>query len=767
MTVIHNLGFPRIGAKRELKFAQEAYWKGETTAAELQDVAKALRARYWQNQAGFDYVPVGDFTLYDHVLDMSVTLGNLPKRAYEGGGDELDAFFRTARGRSPIDKGAGVAAGEMTKWFNSNYHYIVPEFDANTSFKLNPQRLLDQIKEAQALGVKSVKPVIIGPVTYLWLGKSKDDSDRLALLERLLPVYKQLLNELAQAGAEWVQVDEPCLVTTLDKNWRQAVKTAYHELNRTTPKILLTTYFSDFGDNLNLLHDLPVDGVHLDTINAPGEIHKLVDLLPATKIISLGVVDGRNIWKTDLNHLLDTLEPVRARLGDRLWLAPSSSLLHVPVDLDQEDSLDPEIKNWLAYALQKLEELRVLKKALDSGRDSVKAELDANAAAHKARRESSRVHNPAVKARTAAVTKEMGDRKSPYAARAPKQHAAIKQPLFPTTTIGSFPQTAEIRKSRSDYKKGAITEAQYIADMQADIRECVKIQEELDIDVLVHGEAERNDMVEYFGEQLEGYAFTRFGWVQSYGSRCVKPPILFGDIRRPHAMTLEWATWAQSLTPRPVKGMLTGPVTLLNWSFVRDDQPRPLTCQQLALAIREEVLDLEKAGIGVIQIDEPALREGLPLRRQQWPAYLDWAIACFRLAANGVRDETQIHTHMCYSEFNDIISAIAQMDADVITIEASRSDMELLDAFVDFHYPNDIGPGVYDIHSPNLPTQEQIVQRLRQAARRIPPERLWVNPDCGLKTRQWPEVIGALTRMVAAARQLRQETAQKTAPAKA
>ena len=759
MTTIHNLGFPRIGAKRELKFALEAYWKGESTAAELQEVAKALRARHWQNQAGFDHVPVGDFTLYDHVLDMSVTLGNLPKRAYEGGGDELDAFFRTARGRSPIDKSAGVAAGEMTKWFNSNYHYIVPEFDKDTQFKLNPQRLLDQIKEAQALGVKGVKPVIVGPVTYLWLGKSKDDSNRLDLLERLLPVYKQLLNELAQAGAEWVQVDEPALVTTLDQDWRHAVKTAYHELNRTVPKILLTTYFGDFGDNLNLLHDLPVDGVHLDTINAAGEINKLVDLLPATKVISLGVVDGRNIWKADLNRLLGTLEPIRERLGDRLWLAPSSSLLHVPVDLAQEDTLDGEIKNWLAFALQKLDELRVLKKALDGGRASVKAELDTNAAALAARRASTRVHNQAVKARVKAVTPDMGNRKSPYAARAPKQHAAIQQPLFPTTTIGSFPQTAEIRKSRSDFRKGAISEAQYIEDMKADIRQCVKIQEELDIDVLVHGEAERNDMVEYFGEQLDGYIFTRFAWVQSFGSRCVKPPVIYGDISRPKPMTVFWSQYAQSLTKRPMKAMLTGPVTILNWSFVRDDQPRSETCLQIALAIRDEVLDLEKAGLGVIQIDEPALREGLPLKKDQWQAYLDWTVFAFRVCANGVADETQIHTHMCYSEFNDIIQSIADLDADVITIETSRSDMELLKAFDDFNYPNEIGPGVYDIHSPNVPSVESMVDLMDKAIARIPKERLWVNPDCGLKTRAWPETKAALANMVEAAKILRKKYA--------
>ena len=633
---------------------------------------------------------------------------------------------------------------------------------ADSPLRQGPERMVASGRispAAMRFGVKGVKPVIVGPVTYLWLGKSKDDSNRLDLLERLLPVYKQLLNELAQAGAEWVQVDEPALVTTLNQDWRHAVKTAYHELNRTVPKILLTTYFGDFGDNLNLLHDLPVDGVHLDTINAAAEINKLVDLLPATKVISLGVVDGRNIWKADLNRLLGTLEPIRDRLGDRLWLAPSSSLLHVPVDLAQEDTLDSEIKNWLAFALQKLDELRVLKKALDGGRDSVKAELDANAAALAARRASTRVHSETVKARVKAVTPDMGNRKSPYATRAPKQHAAIKQPLFPTTTIGSFPQTAEIRKSRSDFRKGAISEAQYIEDMQADIRQCVKIQEELDIDVLVHGEAERNDMVEYFGEQLDGYIFTRFAWVQSFGSRCVKPPVIYGDISRPKPMTVFWSQYAQSLTKRPMKAMLTGPVTILNWSFVRDDQPRSETCLQIALAIRDEVLDLEKAGLGVIQIDEPALREGLPLKKDQWQAYLDWTVFAFRVCANGVADETQIHTHMCYSEFNDIIQSIADLDADVITIETSRSDMELLKAFDDFNYPNEIGPGVYDIHSPNVPSVESMVDLMDKAIARIPKERLWVNPDCGLKTRAWPETKAALANMVEAAKILRKKYA--------
>ena len=756
MTIIHNLGFPRVGARRELKFALESYWKGESGLEQLLEVAKALRARHWQNQAGLDFVPVGDFTLYDHMLDMSVSLGNLPARATAGGGSELDAFFRTARGRSPNDSGAGVAAGEMTKWFNSNYHYIVPEFDRNTSFKLNARRLLDQIAEAKAAGVK-FKPVIVGPVTYLYLGKSKDDSNRLDLLERLLPVYKQLLDQLATAGAEWVQIDEPVLVTTLDSAWRSAIKTAYHELNRTTPKLLLTTYFGDFGDNLDLIHDLPVDGVHLDVINAPAEVNKLVDLLPATKVLSLGVIDGRNIWKSDLNKILDLLEPLQERLGDRLWVAPSSSLLHVPVDLAQEDQLDGEVKNWLAFAIQKLDELRTLKTALEQGRAAVADALQANRAALQARAQSPRVHNPAVKSRVAGVSKALGNRQAPYAERAKAQHALLKLPAFPTTTIGSFPQTAEIRKARSDFKAGKISEAQYIEEMQKDIRYCVEIQEQLDIDVFVHGEAERNDMVEYFGEQLEGYVFSRFGWVQSYGSRCVKPPIIFGDISRPKAMTVFWSQYAQSLTQRPMKAMLTGPVTILNWSFVRDDQPRSETCLQIAFAIRDEVLDLEKAGLKVIQIDEPALREGLPLKKAQWQPYLDWAVFAFRVSANGVANDTQIHTHMCYSEFNDIMPAIADLDADVITIETSRSDMELLDAFDKFNYPNEIGPGVYDIHSPNVPTVEAMVDLMEKALKRIPKERLWVNPDCGLKTRGWPETKAALENMVQAAKILREK----------
>lgn len=759
MTTVHNLGFPRIGAKRELKFALESYWKGESSRDALKGLGAQLRQRHWQNQQGLDLVPVGDFAFYDQVLDMSFTLGNLPERVRDFHGDALDNYFRVARGRSAQSAEhaaccGGVAAGEMTKWFDTNYHYIVPEFAADTAFKLDTSRLVEQLAEARAQGVRA-KPVIVGPVTYLALGKAKDDSGKLALLPRLLPVYADLLAALAAQGVEWVQIDEPVLVTELAPEWQGAFRTAYAALAKSPVKLLLATYFGQLQENLPLVAELPVQGVHLDAINARQEVAALITKLPADRVVSLGVINGRNIWKTDLNGVLDWLEPVAKQLGDRLWIAPSCSLLHVPVDLSSEQKLDADVKSWLAFALQKLEELKVLAVALRQGRDAAKDALSANRAAIDARRSSPRVHNPAVKAAVDKITRALGERQSAYGVRAPKQTALLKLPAFPTTTIGSFPQTAEIRHARSQFKAGALDAAGYKRAMQAEIERSVREQEALGLDVLVHGEAERNDMVEYFGEQLQGYAFSQFGWVQSYGSRCVKPPILFGDISRPNAMTVEWIQYAQSLTRKPMKGMLTGPVTILNWSFVRDDQPRSVSCYQLALAIREEVLDLERAGISVIQIDEAALREGLPLRRAQWQEYLDWAVESFRITANSVRDETQIHTHMCYSEFNDIIKSIADMDADVITIETSRSDMELLDAFDNFKYPNEIGPGVYDIHSPNIPTQDHIVQLMRKAAERIPQERLWVNPDCGLKTRQWAEVIPALTNMVAAAKTLR------------
>ena len=802
MASTHSLGFPRIGARRELKFALEAYWRGESSREALQQVGAELRSRHWQDQSGLGWVPVGDFSFYDQVLDMSFTLGNLPARVRGYDGDDLDNYFRVARGRSApgtepagqdgqavvpaseqdstlaessADKAAcgcapgthgveaGVAAGEMTKWFDTNYHYIVPEFAADTTFRLDPSRILAQLAEARAQGV-AAKPVLLGPVSYLALGKVRDaahpDLDRLSLLPRLLPVYTELLQVLADAGVEWVQIDEPILVTELSPDWQHALNLAYHHLKSVRIKVLLATYFGPLKENAWLAANLPVAGLHLDAIRGREDAKPLLNLLPTHKVLSLGVIDGRNIWKTDLEAVLDWLEPVAARLGDRLWLAPSCSLLHVPVDLASEDGLDAELKSWLAFARQKLDELRVLARAINEGRDAVRDELAANRQAIESRRRSPRVHNPAVQAALAqCATEAATTRQSPYAVRAQRQRARFQLPMFPTTTSGSFQQTAEIRQARRQFKAGEIDAAAYEQAMRAEVARCVREQETLGLDVLVHGEPERNDMVEYFGEQLEGYAFSRFGWVQSYGSRCVKPPILFGDISRPHPMTVAWAQHAQSLTKRPMKGMLTGPVTMLNWSFVRDDQPRATTCRQLALAIRQEVLDLEKAGIGIIQIDEAALREGLPLRRAQWQEYLGWAVECFRITANGVADDTQIHTHMCYSEFNDIMPAIAAMDADVITIETSRSDMELLDAFDDFSYPNEIGPGVYDIHSPNVPTVQHMVDLMEKAAKRIPTERLWVNPDCGLKTRQWLEVLPALAGMVQAARQLREQHA--------
>lgn len=759
MVKTHNLGFPRVGFKRELKFALEAYWKGHITLADLEKTGTKLRSVNWQEQANLNLVPIGDFAFYDQVLDMSFTLGNIPTRVKNFNGPELDNYFRVARGRSAIDAKdetscCSVFAGEMTKWFDTNYHYIVPEFNAETTFSLNATRLLSHLQEAIKQGL-TAKPVIIGPITYLALGKAKDSSNKLELLTRLLPVYAELLDTLAQEGATWVQIDEPILVTELDAEWHAAFHQAYKLLGSRNCKLLLATYFGQLGENIPLVNQLCVHGVHLDVINAHKEVSELVSTSPPNRIISLGVVNGRNIWKTDLNAALNWLEPLAQELGNRLWIAPSCSLLHVPVDLAGEENLDPEIKSWLAFAVQKLEEIRILALALNCGRSAVSKELAANLAALNSRHTSLRVHNPAVKKAVSSITKNFSHRHNVFEVRAAKQASLLNLPLYPTTTIGSFPQTREIRLTRSQFKKGTIDKQTYINVMRREIELTVREQEKLGLDVLVHGEAERNDMVEYFGEQLEGYVFSQNGWVQSYGSRCVKPPILFGDINRPQAMTVEWTRYAASLTPKPMKGMLTGPVTLLNWSFVRDDQPRSTSCLQLALAMREEVLDLENAGTRIIQIDEAALREGLPLRKAQWQEYLNWAVTAFRITANGVADETQIHTHMCYSEFNDIISAIADMDADVITIETSRSDMELLDVFETFNYPNQIGPGVYDIHSPNIPTQGQMVALMEKAEERIPAQRLWVNPDCGLKTRQWSEVIPALTNMVQAAQTLR------------
>ncbi|MDR5865208.1 5-methyltetrahydropteroyltriglutamate--homocysteine S-methyltransferase [Halomonas koreensis] len=764
MTFTHVLGYPRIGADRELKKATEAYWKGDIDREALEAEGRALRRRHWADQrdAGLDVVTVGDFAFYDQVLNVSLLLGAVPARF--GAEDELargevdlDTAFRMARGRAP--SGEPAAACEMTKYFDTNYHYLVPELHPEQRFRLASSRLFDEVAEARAEG-HAVKVALTGPLTWLWLGKGRGEHaeafDRLALLDGVLEVYGQVLARLAEQGVEWVQLDEPALAQDLPAAWRQAYERAYHRLQAAPVKLLLATYFGGLGDNLSLAVDLPVDALHLDAVRDPDQVERVVDRLLPHKALSLGVIDGRNVWRADLAALHDRLAPLAARLGERLWLAPSCSLLHVPVDLAAETELDAELRSWLAFARQKLDETVLLGRALDARLSAEdEARLAEAAAALAARRASPRIHRPAVAERLAAVTAADSERASPYGERARVQRCRLALPLFPTTTIGSFPQTAEIRAARRAHRHGELADADYQARMEAEIAEAVRRQEALGLDMLVHGEAERNDMVEYFGERLDGFAFTRFGWVQSYGSRCVKPPILFGDVARPAAMTVRWSEHAQSLTDKPMKGMLTGPVTILQWSFVRDDQPRAATCRQIALALRDEVADLEAAGIQAIQIDEPALREGLPLRRAEWQGYLDWAVDCFRLSAAVVDDATQIHTHMCYSEFNDIIGAIAALDADVITIETSRSDMELLDAFRDFAYPNEIGPGVYDIHSPNIPAVDWMVTLMDKAAERIPVERLWVNPDCGLKTRGWAEVEPALANMVEAARVLR------------
>ncbi|QIK37424.1 5-methyltetrahydropteroyltriglutamate--homocysteine S-methyltransferase [Caldichromatium japonicum] len=757
MTIAHILGFPRIGAQRELKWALESYWRGKSEREGLLETARALRERHWrlQQAAGLDQVPVGDFSLYDQVLDHSALFGTVPPRfAHPQGAEvDLDTYFRMARGRAPTGKPA--AACELTKWFDTNYHYLVPEFHRDQSFALSSQTLFAQVEEAKALGLNP-RPVLIGPLTYLWLGKTKGKPfDRLELLDDLLAVYAEVLKRLRAQGVEWVQMDEPILVLDLPNDWRRAFELAYPQLAGDRPRLLLTTYFGELADNLQLACHLPVEGLHIDAVRAPQQLERVADWLGGHKVLSAGIIDGRNLWRTDLESLLDRLEPLYDRLGKRLWLGSSCSLLHVPVDLAPESDLDPELRSWLAFAVQKLSELNILKRALTEGRSAVAEALGSSRTTVATRRNSARTRRAEIRAAMSAVTESMSRRQSPYSQRAALQQAALGLPLLPTTTIGSFPQTPEIRAARHALKTGALSSEAYQGQMRAKIKEVVERQEALGLDVLVHGEPERSDMVEYFAELLEGFAVTRNGWVQSYGSRCVKPPILFGDVARRGSMTVDWITYAQSLTQRPMKGMLTGPVTMLQWSFVRDDQPRSATCLQLALALRDEVLELERAGIRVIQIDEPAFREGLPLRRADWDGYLDWAVRCFRIASSGVEDQTQIHTHMCYSEFNDILPAIAALDADVITIETARSNMELLDGFAEFNYPNAIGPGVYDIHSPNVPEVEQMVELLKKAAERIPPERLWVNPDCGLKTRQWPEVEPALRNLVTAAQRLR------------
>jgi len=764
MTITHNLGFPRIGAQRELKKAQEAYWAGKATRDELEQTGRALRARHWQVQqnAGIDLIPVGDFAWYDQILEWTTTLGVVPPRFKQNAAEpvSLDTLFRMARGRAP--SGEPAAACEMTKWFDTNYHYIVPEITPDQTFRLAREELFEQVKEAQALGIQ-VKPVLPGPLTWLWLAKGEayaqgaGDEKKLALLERLLPVYVEALQRLHAQGVEWVQIDEPVLVLDVPQAWLDALQHTTQVLSEAGPKILLATYFGSVAEHADALGALPVHGVHLDGVRAPGQLAVVAAQLRADQVLSAGLIDGRNVWRTDLDAALTRAQSLQKQLGERLWLAPSCSLLHVPVDLAHEKELDDELRGWLSFATQKLDEVRWLAASLAGNVDAAtQANLDAQRAAIQSRKTSARIHREEVQKRLRESAALARDR-APFAQRIAKQQAKLKLPAYPTTTIGSFPQTTEIRSARRNWRQGNLSDAAYEAAMREEIARVVRFQEDIDIDVLVHGEPERNDMVEYFGELLAGYAFTQNGWVQSYGSRCVKPPLIFGDVLRPAAMTTGWTAYAQSLTDRPVKGMLTGPVTMLQWSFVRDDQPRETTCRQLALALRDEVNDLEAAGIGVIQIDEPAFREGLPLRRADWQQYLDWAVDCFRLSTSGVSDDTQIHTHMCYSEFNDIIASIAALDADVITIETSRSNMELLGAFEDFDYPNDIGPGVYDIHSPNVPEVDWMVELMRRAAQRLPAERLWVNPDCGLKTRAWEETRAALQAMVQAAQVLRED----------
>ncbi|WP_226687632.1 5-methyltetrahydropteroyltriglutamate--homocysteine S-methyltransferase [Stutzerimonas stutzeri] len=760
MAVAHNLGFPRIGADRELKKALEAYWKGELDEQGLRQVGGQLRAQHWQAQAdaGIQLLPVGDFAWYDHVLTHSLMFGVVPQRFRPADGlPTLDTLFAMARGVT--NSCCGGQAQEMTKWFDTNYHYLVPEFSVDQRFQLSWSQLFEEVEEAQALGY-AIKPVLVGPLTYLWLGKLKGEDagrfDKLELLERLLPVYGEVLDRLAAQGVEWVQIDEPILALDLPQDWKNAFERAYNLLQRAPLKKLVATYFGGLEDNLSLAAALPVDGLHIDLVRAPEQYPLILDWLPTYKVLSLGLVNGRNVWRCDLEKALELARHAAERLGDRLWLAPSCSLLHSPVDLEREDRLDHELKGWLAFAVQKCAEVATLARAINEPtNENVALELAHSRAVQAARQHSPRIHKPQVQARLSAIQPQDSQRTSVFAARIEQQRARLDLPPFPTTTIGSFPQTPAIRLARQAYKQGRLSLGDYTEAMQAEIRHAVAVQEQIGLDVLVHGEAERNDMVEYFAEQLDGYAFTRFGWVQSYGSRCVKPAVIYGDLSRSQPMTVDWIRYAQQQTDRVMKGMLTGPVTMLMWSFAREDVSREVQARQLALAIRDEVCDLEAAGIRIIQIDEAAFREGLPLRRAQWQHYLDWAVEAFRLCASGVRDETQIHTHMCYSEFNDVIESIAAMDADVITIETSRSQMELLEAFRAFDYPNDIGPGVYDIHSPRVPDTAEMVQLLEKAAECIPAERLWVNPDCGLKTRAWPETEAALVNMVAAARQLR------------
>ena len=758
------LGHPRIGRQRELKKACEAFWSGKIDQTELLNTAKEIKKQNWlqQQDLGVDLIPSNDFSFYDQVLDACLTFGCIPKRYNNiDKSNYLELYFAMARGlqKDNID----VTAMEMTKWFDTNYHYIVPEFEKEQTFHFFSNKIIEEYKEALTLGIKT-KPVLIGPVTFLLQGKEKESGfHRLDLLDKLLPVYFEVIERLENLGAEYIQFDEPCLALNLSEKEQQAITKTYNKIAKKFPalKVFLANYFDCYGENLNIALQLPVDTLHLDLVRCPLQLNDILEsehFNPKTKL-SLGVVDGRNIWKNDFEASIKIIEKASKKLDpENLWIASSCSLLHTPYDLDLETTLEPEIKQWLAFTKQKIEEIVALKHLLKADNDGYLQLFEENKLANLTKKSSKLIHNDSVKTRISNLKSSDSHRESTFSTRQVLQKQALHLPLFPTTTIGSFPQTKEVRSWRLKFKKGILSQQEYNTLIAKEIEDSIRFQEEIGLDVLVHGEFERNDMVEYFGEKLNGFAFSSYGWVQSYGSRCVKPPILFGDVSRENPMTVKWSEYAQSLTDIPVKGMLTGPVTILQWSFVRNDQPREVTCNQIALAIRDEVTDLEKAGLKIIQIDEPAIREGLPLREEEWKNYLNWAVKAFRISASGVQNQTQIHTHMCYSEFNDIIASISDMDADVITIETSRSEMELLDVFVDFKYPNEIGPGVYDIHSPRVPSLEEIENLLTKAKNVLPKEHIWVNPDCGLKTRDWPETKDALKNLVTAAKNLRSQT---------
>lgn len=768
MAIASNLGFPRIGVHRELKKALEEYWSGQSKEEDLLATGQALRREHWllQKQLGLQHIPSNDFSFYDHVLDTACMVGAVPARY--GTADEsvtLPMYFAMARGsRGPSFRGtnqeeaSGLPAMEMTKWFDTNYHYLVPEFTTGQRFRVASRKPVDEFLEAKALGIQS-RPVLLGPLSFLLLGKSKSPSLQvLSLLGSLVPVYGEMIQMLADAGADWIQFDEPVLALDINHEIHSGLLSAYERLRLASPRLrlLVATYFGGLRENLDWALQLPVSAIHLDLVRDPQQLEEALSRLPKGMMLSLGVIDGRNVWRTDLNRALALIERAAQTLGnDRIFIAPSCSLLHSPVDLNLELRMDHELRDWLAFARQKLEEVVILTRAINEGRSAVQEYLNANQDAIERRRRSARILNLNVKESTEQVSREMLRRKSPYQARQELQRKALKLPLLPTTTIGSFPQTAEIRAVRAGLKAGKRTPTEYKWCVRTEIEKTIRFQEEIGLDVLVHGEFERNDMIEFFAEKLTGFSATENGWVQSYGSRCVKPPIIYGDVARPESLTGEWIRFAQSLTPKPVKGMLTGPVTILEWSFARDDQSRADTCRQIALAIRAEACDLEASGIRVIQIDEPGFREGLPLRRSERNAYLKWAVEAFRLASSGVRNDTQIHTHMCYAEFGDVIDAIAEMDADVISMESSRSGMELFEAFTRSCYPKGIGPGVYDVHSSRVPTKKEIEDLLEKALQVFSPSQLWVNPDCGLKTRRWEEVRPALTAMVEAARNVR------------